>query len=45
MMSTVADSYLGYWYTYVTMDLYQALSYAYTDMYQLHTYTSGDLCQ
>ena len=44
MMSTVADSYLGYWYTYVTMDLYKVRGYAYTDMYQIHTYTSRDLC-
>ena len=37
-MSTCADSCLGYWYTYVTMDLYQAHSYVYTDMYELHAY-------
>ena len=38
MMRTIADSYLGYWYAYVTMDPHQAHSYAYTDMYQLHAY-------
>ena len=38
MISIVADSYLGYWYTYVTMDLNQEHSYVYTDMYHFHSY-------